>query len=205
MLIVDLSSNNPTPNFKVLAQHVQGVWIKATEGVDYTNPDYAKWAMYARHYGLRVGAYHFARPTEDAVESARKFCKTLTLGRRDLRPALDFETWNDFMTPAQHETWARTFNNVCRELIKQTPIFYTYGDFADRLQLKTPIGDGLWEAAYGRNDGKQHPFSVAHPWKRVVAHQFTSRATVLGCPAPVDLSYAPHVRGVLANPVLGLL
>lgn len=205
MLIVDLSSNNKKPNFKLLAQHVQGVWLKATEGVTYVNPTYHAWKDEAEHYGLRVGAYHFARPADSAVASARRFCDVVAVSRRDLRPVLDFETWDDALTPAQHETWARTFNNVLIQELGQIPAFYSYGPFIARLGLKTPIGNGLWEANYGRNDGKDYAFAVSHPWRRVIAHQFTSRATVVGCPQPVDLSYAPRLRGVLAHPVLGLL
>lgn len=206
MLIVDLSSNNKAPDFKTLARHVQGAWIKATEGVGYTNPVYSIWKGYADHYGIRTGAYHFAQPDIGPIQSAERFCEVVgKIGRRDLRPVLDFETWDNKLTPAEHEAWARTFNQTVRKHLGIIPIFYSYGPFIDRLQLKKPVGDGLWEAAYGRDDGKSYPFAIAHPWKRTVAHQFTSKASVLGANGPIDLSYAPRLDGVLAHPILGLL
>ena len=205
MLIVDLSSNNKKPDFKTLARHTQGIWFKATEGVTYVNPVFHAWKNEADYYGIRTGAYHFARPADSPTESARRFCQIVTVGRRDLRPVLDFETWDTAMTPLMHETWARTFNNIVKQELGQIPVFYSYPDFIRRLQLHEPIGNGLWEAAYGRNDGKLFPVAPAPPWKRIVAHQFSSRATVVGCDGLVDLSYAPRIRGVLAHPILGLL
>ena len=205
MLIVDLSSHNKKPDFKTLARHTQGIWFKATEGVTYVNPTYHAWKNEADYYGIRTGAYHFARPQDSATESARRFCQIVTVGRRDLRPVFDCETWDDALTPAQHEMWARTFNNAVKQELRQIPAFYSNPAMVARLNLKEPIGNGLWLSVWGRNDGKDYPFVIPAPWKHVIAHQYSSRATVVGCDGLVDLSYAPRIRGVLAHPILGLL
>lgn len=206
MLIVDLSSNNKAPDFRVLARHVQGAWIKATEGVGYTNPTYKAWKASAGKAGLRTGAYHFARPDVEPVASAERFCEVVgKVGRRDLRPVLDFETWNDKLTPAAHVAWARAFNKTVQKQLGVTPIFYSYPSFIEKLKAAVPIGDGLWLASYGANDGKQHPFQIPAPWLHTVAHQFTSNARIAGVSGVVDLSYASRLRGVIAHPVIGLL
>ncbi|MDI3298392.1 MAG: glycoside hydrolase family 25 protein [Bacillota bacterium] len=46
--------------------------IKATEGVGWTDPKYAKNVAGAKSAGLLVGAYHFARPDGNALDAANE-------------------------------------------------------------------------------------------------------------------------------------
>src|SRR4051812_27513860 len=99
MLVVDLSSNNRAPNWRVLKQSgIDAVWLKATEGVTWNDPDFHAWRKAANREGLRVGAYHFARPDlhpYGPTKEARHFTDVVgTVGRTDLRPVLDYERAN---------------------------------------------------------------------------------------------------------------
>lgn len=201
MLIVDLSSNQGSVDFARLKKAgVGGVWMKVTEGATWDDPDWVARAKAARKAGLRVGGYHFARPDRNgAVKEAHHFAAKLgKIGRRDLRPVLDYETH-----PADG-VWARNFASTFRRLTGTPVVFYSYPAFIGEMDCGKPVGDGLWLASYSRNDGVEHPYTVPSPWRRAVAHQFTSNGRVAGVPGRVDLSHAPRLRGVLAHPVIGL-
>jgi lysozyme len=206
MLIADVSNVNGRVNFQALkAAGVKAVWLKAAEGLTFNDRDYVAFRKAANKAGLRVGAYHFAHPeAHTAVAEAAHFAKVIGRPRRtDLRPVLDFETGTD-VKPEALEWWARRFNQVLKEEIGTVPVFYSYPAFIEAIRPHKTIGDGLWLASYSKNDGKDHPFSIPAPWKKVVAHQFTSKWTVAGHDGFIDLSYAPKLRGVLAHPLLGL-
>lgn len=207
MLILDLSSNQGRVDFaRVKKAGVKAVWLKVSEGRTWDDPTFHARAAAARKAGLRVGGYHFARPDlNDPGSEAQHFARVLgKVGRRDLRPVLDFEQANDLL-PSRQVSWAREFNHAFRHATGLTPVFYSYPAFIDAMRPTRPIGNGLWLASYSRNDGREHSYTIPAPWRRAVAHQFSSNATVAGVPGRVDLSSAPRLRGVLARPVAGLL
>ena len=210
-LIVDLSANNPTPRFKWLKEAgVWGVWLKATEGATYDAAwdVYSEWAPLARAAGLRVGAYHYAQPTGgDAAAEADNFAATLEVAggvqRRDMRPALDLEVNPGSLSHRRLVAWARRWNQRTWQLTGTLPVFYTFSWFAVNLHASDPIGAGLWLANYGPNDGERHSYLVPKPWKKVVAHQYTSRGHIRGAVGEVDVSFATSKRPLLAHPILG--
>jgi lysozyme len=211
MELIDVSSVNGSVDWKqVRRAGIVGVWLKATEGVTYVNPRFAIENGAAGRAGLRVGAYHFARPDNNSpISEAVHFCDVIgSLGRRDLKPVLDFETYAKLkLGPAEMAAWAHAFSQHVHAELGRAPIFYSYSNFIEYMQLTQTIGNGLWLADYGPNDGTRHKVTVPEPWKRYVAHQYTSRGTVRGVTGYVDRSYVPPLRlqGVLAYPVRGLL
>jgi lysozyme len=214
-LILDVSSYQGTRiDWKrVKRAGFAGVFVKATEGAGYVNPSFRAQASAARAAGLRVGFYHFARPDRPfgAHAEAAHFAST-TAGHRtraDLRPVLDFETWAaelPFVEPGPVlSSWARTWTQNVRHSTGDGPVFYSGLSFIERLAPTTPIGYGLWLAAYGSNDGAEHPYRVPKPWKRAVLHQFTSQGRVPGVPGKVDVSRGRSLRPLLAHPIAGLV
>lgn len=206
---IDISSNNRHPiDFKrVKASGIDGVWIKATEGNNYTNPFCKGDATAARKAGLRVGFYHFARPDkflarEEAVRFVRVVRDAGGIKRRDLRPALDMEHG----TPhSSYTDWCRAWNKIVTDSLGVGPLFYSYSSYINGMHPTVPIGYGLWLADYSSNNGAEHPTSAPWPWKKYVAHQYTSRGTVAGVAGLVDVSNAPVKRRVLAHPLVGLI
>ena len=209
-LVVDLSSNNPKPNFRTLKNSgVEGVILKISEGASYNASwdVYSDWSAEARSAGLRVGAYHYAKPSGgDARAEALNFSKSLKraggIKRRDFRPALDLEESN--IVYSQLYNWARTFNQTVREQGLPTPLFYSYPYFISHMNAPKPIGNGLWLASYGRNDGKRYAYKVPHPWQKVHLHQYTSRGRLAGV-YPLDINYIESLRAILAHPIIGLV
>jgi lysozyme len=182
--MIDLSNNNPGPLDFERAFHEGGhrrCYLKATEGLSFTDPTYYDRLHRARRAGFRVGPYHFAHSGNDPRAEARRF--HAVVGRNwDLRPCLDFETG----TPSLR--WAVAFIAEARLLFGKTPILYSYQDFIRRLGASVRIAP-LWLAAYGANDGRDHgvPSSGVHPLEPA-AHQFTSRGHVPGIHGFVDVS-----------------
>lgn len=208
-MVVDVSSSNGRVDWRrVRAAGIGACYLKASEGVTFDDRLYLGNRDRATAAGLNVGAYHYARPDlhPSSLAEAEHFCKVVSkLGPTDLRPALDLEVFPPGWEPARLEEWAREFTQRVKFLLGTGPLFYSYSAFIARMRLGRPIGYGLWLAAYGRDDGSEHPVDVPAPWRRNVAHQFTSRATVAGIPGLVDLSHAVKLRPLLAHPDLAEL
>lgn len=202
MLLLDVSEYQGSIDWPRVAQHFKAVYIKASEGVTWNDPDFQRNRKEANAAGLRVGAYHFADFNLPGKEATHFALTVQKIGRRDLKPVLDLEA------PIPHGVdpvrWVHIFNAVVRTKLGVWPMLYSYGPYIDELHLDRPLGDGLWLAAYGRNDGKEYPVYTPLPWKRYVAHQFTSKGRTPGINGYVDVSDAPRGVGpLLAHPILG--
>lgn len=199
--IIDLSNNNGPVDWRRLKKSgVSAAWLKATEGVTFDDNTYAVRKRNANYAGLFTGAYHFAHPEHNtAREEAHHFCKVVRkLDKHDLKPVLDFESG----TPhPSYFSWIVEFNHYVKEALGRYPVFYSYPSYITGLRLSRPVGNGLWLASYGRNDGKDHGATTPPPWKKWQAHQFTSQGTVGGVSFKVDLSHAPSLWALLAHPL----
>lgn len=206
LLILDVSEWQTAVDWRrVRAAGIGNVFVRATHGDARVDKRVKLHAAGARAAGLRVGFYHyaFAQTAADAATESANFVRVVRplTTRADLRPVLDFETWPAHLTAAQMAEWARDWNHRVRDALSAGPLFYSYPAFMQRLGLVTPIGYGLWLAAYDRNDGSEHPYTVPPPWRKAVAHQFTSRAKVPGVTGLADLSAARSLRPLLAHPL----
>lgn len=209
-LLVDVSNVNGNIDFGAVRESMgaTGVFLKATEGLTFDDPKWPSFRSAANAAGLRVGAYHFARPDlhpYDPDDEADHFCRIVgSIGRRDLRPVLDFEH-TATINGAQMTAWARLFNQRVKKNLGVLPIFYSYPSFISDMRPSTPIGAGLWLASYGSNDGADHPYGVPAPWHKAIAHQFSSNGRLAGHSGSVDVSHAPSLTPLLAHPVIGRL
>lgn len=195
LLVVDVSNAQGDVNWLQVAAHgVHGALIKATEGHTFTDA-----YMHANRAGaacqkIHAGLYHFARPDLNAPEEeADHFARTIgTLHPFELRPALDMEVAGHTGAGSAEE-WARRFSRRLHEHLGVYPIFYSYSSFITDARFSAVVGDGLWLAAYGRNDGKDHGATVPAPWRHWLLHQFTSRGRLPGVKGPVDLSHTRNL------------
>lgn len=203
---IDVSNvNGPVDWAKVAHADIEFAFVKATEGVSFDDSRFAANRLAARGHGVHVGAYHFARPDHNhPVDEARHLIRAVrTLAVGDLKPVLDYETKSS-LSPAQVALWIREFNHEIRDGLGVWPIFYSYRALVQSLHLVKPLGGGFWDADYSVNDGHEHSFIVPTPWRRVLAHQFTSRGHVDGVPGDVDISSTANLLSLLAHPVRSL-
>ena len=94
---IDISHYQGDINWKMLEQTRQGqfpvqfIFMKATEGGDYSDKTFQANFDSARAHGFIRGAYHFYNPKTDPVKQADFFIHTVKLEKGDLPPVLDIE------------------------------------------------------------------------------------------------------------------
>lgn len=159
--------------------------IKATEGRTWDDPLFAHNMSAARAAGLRVGAYHYARPDHNSPGAeADHFLRVHRPRPGELLPALDWET------PPAKGQWAIDFLKAVEARIGARPLFYTYPDFLRQIgsaSFGALSRFPLWYAAYGANDGNEHPIHPPSQFQLVV-HQFSSKAHVSGISGNADVN-----------------
>jgi len=88
---IDVFSGTNVINWNLVDKSgVQMVYIKATEGISYTNPLMVSQYQGAKAAGILVGFYHFAA-TNSPISEYKYFIDTISKFKQDLKPCLDYE------------------------------------------------------------------------------------------------------------------
>lgn len=191
--VIDVSSwqhpnGAPIDWAKVAASGVQGVIIKATQGVWYTNPFFADDADQAHAAGLVVGAYHFAEPGRDTPEGQAAYFHGVCGGRPlALGVWLDLEQ-NGTLPDYELDGWAQAFMLAIDT--PQAPAgLYVNLNYAGKVG--GAIGQRpLWLANPSGTPNAYNPYIIQ-----------TGQAAVEGIEGAVDQDVIPNARGV--NPPSG--
>lgn len=173
---------------KVKGSGVSFAFIKATEGVGYTNPRFKSDWSEAKLHGVIRGAYHFFDPGVSPADQARKFISTVgALEPGDLPPALDLEgdKWNATNPNARIQmilSWLRAVEVG----LGLQPIIYTSFAFAKDI-LKTGTSREvshyrLWIAHY---TSAAQPL-IPPPWSHWDFWQHTNHGRTPGVTGNVD-------------------
>lgn len=122
-------------------------FIKATEGIGNTDPQFRRNWKRAKSNDIIRGAYHFFIASKDGKMQAENFIKRVELEPGDLPPVLDVEQRNG-VSKAQLRKEVRKWLSVVEAYYKVKPIIYTNVDFYDQN-----LGDEfdeypLWAAHY---------------------------------------------------------
>jgi GH25 family lysozyme M1 (1,4-beta-N-acetylmuramidase) len=98
-------------------QSISFVYIKASEGINTVDALCKAHANGAVAAELKIGYYHFAIVSKDAVEQARHFDNVMKgLPAASLPPVLDVETNKADLSPEEMEAWIATFINTMNSL-----------------------------------------------------------------------------------------
>lgn len=111
---------------------IQFAFIKASEGLNFTDPDFSRNWGQASAEGIVRGAYHFLRPTLPGSAQAHYFLsavKTYGLGPGDLL-MVDVEV-ADGCTPAEVSACAGEFAATVHAAEAAWPVAYTNQSFAE--------------------------------------------------------------------------
>ncbi|APT86647.1 glycoside hydrolase family 25 protein [Corynebacterium flavescens] len=160
-------------------------FVKATEGTDYVNDYFVQDTLGAAAAGLKVGAYHYARPKMSAKTQAAHFASQLALvPGQTLPPVLDIEV-AEGKSAAQLESWIQEFTSELKRLSGRTPMIYTYKFFwQGEMNNSQKFSDmPLWLAAYQA----QAPGPVG-AWDQLSFWQRTGSGRVNGVAGDVDLN-----------------
>ena len=107
---------------------VRFAFIKATEGIDNTDPQFRRNWRRAKSNNITRGAYHFFIASKDGKMQAQNFIKRVELETGDLPPVLDIELRNG-TTPDQLRREARRWLETVENYYGIVPIIYTNVDF----------------------------------------------------------------------------
>jgi len=123
------------------------VFIKATEGIGNTDPQFKRNWKRSKDAGMVRGAYHFFLATKDGRMQAENFIKTVDLKTGDLPPVLDIEqTYGVSKEVIKNEV--KEWLNIVQMNYNIKPIIYTNIDFYNHY-LKGFFDDyPLWVAHY---------------------------------------------------------
>jgi len=170
------------------------VYMKASEGTTFVDPNYGLNRPQARAAGMYVGAYHFAQPSAsvlEAVAQADHFIDTAGPTRGDLLPVLDLERTGS-LSQSVLTAWVQAYVERIYQRIGVHAVIYCSPNF-----WKTYMGDTTWFAVNGYD-----VLWIAH-WTAASAPtvpggawggngwtfwQYTSDGTVPGISGRVDLN-----------------
>lgn len=207
---IDVSHWNRAVSWtSVAAARYRFVFAKATEGTVFSDFTYPGYRASANAAGLRVGAYHFARPAgrtraavrANAVAQADHFVSIAQPRAGDLLPVLDLEQKGRLRPPALI-AWASAWLRRVERRLHVKPIVYASPRFWRRALADTPAfaanGYGLWLAHWTRAPA---PFVPAFNWASFgwTFWQWTSCRRVAGIRGCVD---ADRFKGPKLAPVL---
>jgi lysozyme len=172
---IDVSSYQGNINFvKVRASGVEIVYIKATEGIAYINPNLITYYNNAKLTGIKVGFYHFLR-TNNPISEAEYFLSALEGLTPECRYAIDIElALNQSVSTINSNV--RKFADYLISKGKDV-VIYT-GDYFYRDILNSTVKDlPLWVANYGTE-------TIASTY---VGWQYSGTGSVRGISGNVDL------------------
>jgi GH25 family lysozyme M1 (1,4-beta-N-acetylmuramidase) len=173
---IDISADQPSVP--------AGDWLfivhKATEGLDYVDPDFKARFPTLNGNGLR-GAYHYARPTDaySGVQQAEYFAvAVLSSG---FRPGVDLwqldceATGNESVGDAGWTLFVNDFMHHATQMLGNRGFLYVGAYFSIGAFTELVRQYNWWLPDYGVNDGEVNPFAgtlVATP----MLHQYTDCA-----------------------------
>jgi len=137
-----LAASTLAPRFGERPSHWQGTinWnqvaaagksfaiAKATEGVGYRDPTYLWNKTQAMATGLKFGAYHFARPENNAVREADWFVDNAAYEHGMLIPTLDLERTGG-RGPTGLTNWTKAWLQRVEERLGVKPMIYMSPSF----------------------------------------------------------------------------
>ncbi len=126
-------------------------FIKATEGIVNTDPQFKRNWKKSKQAGIIRGAYHFFLATKDGREQAENFISSVDPEEGDLPPVVDVEqTYGVNITVLKKEL--KEWLDVVENFYKTKPIIYTNVDFYSRYLGKDFNSYPLWAAHYFQYD-----------------------------------------------------
>lgn len=153
---------------------VQGldfVFIKATEGLTYTNPNLQRQYEWAHRQGLVVGLYHYPHMGNSVRDELARFLHIAAARPGDML-CLDWEGYDQANLNVSHGTQAAFKDEWLQRIAAAMPGHrsgtYCNVDYLNNVDATGRFGDFLWIATAGRAAGEP---GILHPW---LFHQYSS-------------------------------
>ena len=122
-------------------------FIKATEGINNSDPHFKKNWRKARQAGMIRGAYHFFIPSRDGKTQAKNFIDKVEIVSGDLPPVIDIEQTNR-VSPSQLRQEMSEWLHAVELYYGVKPIIYTNAEFYKKYLQGYYDDYPLWVAHY---------------------------------------------------------
>jgi GH25 family lysozyme M1 (1,4-beta-N-acetylmuramidase) len=197
---VDISSAQTITSWAKLAAAVDFIFVKATEGVTFTSPTWARYYKAVGDNKVLRGSYHYGQPKNDPAKEAAHYVAALKkAGFRsgfDLPPVLDIEETGG-KSSAALTAWCLTFLRSVDSALKLTKPWLKTGVYLNSNYFNNELDgdkvvDGRWKWLAGWV-GPTWPGDTAMPRASAAVWQFTDRIRVPGISAGVDGDVARFV------------
>ena len=190
----DISHHQKRIEWDTVATHkeLDFVFVKATEGGDYTDSLYCyNWEEIHR-VGIMRGAYHFFRPFSCGVDQAAHFLSVTDMQPGDLPPVLDVETL-DAATPDDLRQEVRNWLVTVEQQLGVRPILYSNQHFFERYLAADFAHYPLWIARYADEEPVLSNGNSWHFW------QHTNEGCIEGISQKVDLNFYRGTPEMMRN------
>jgi len=185
----DISRHNNIIDWPAVARsRVSFVFIKATEGGDHLDPNFARNWREAKAAGIARGAYHFYYFCRSAKDQLRWFTRNVPRDKTALPPVLDIE-WNHRSPTCRRRPPAavvarnmRLFLNGVEKYYGQRPIIYTTVDFFYDNHLGRFKNYPFWLRSVAAHPDKRYN---RQPW---LFWQYTGTGHIPGIAGDADIS-----------------
>jgi len=180
---LDLSHYQGDVYWETVGQHanMSYVYLKATEGGDRVDDTYLRNVELAHRHGLKVGSYHFFRPTTSLSMQLRNFSSLCRPGEQDLIPMLDVESTGGLSTEAFCDS-LHQFLRMMETIYNQKPLVYTFRNFYNKHLVGQLDDYQLMVAMYADEE------PVLADERDYIIWQYSSRGRVSGVSTHVDKS-----------------
>jgi lysozyme len=184
VLGIDVSHHNDIEDWQVLqAANISFVILKATDGLDYLDPDFTSRFSQLSQFGFVRGAYHFFETDDDPEQQADWFISNVQLVPGDLPPIVDIERIKGPVSGDVHKNF-KIFLSRLEAHYGARPVIYTGPTFWDHVMKQHFPRYPLWIAQYD----VEAPL-VPDGWKAWTFWQHTNDFAVPGLQDPLDASY----------------
>ena len=177
---------------KVKADSISYVYLKATDGITYTDPKYIDNSSELYKVGLAFGSYHFFEPDDDPIDQAKHYISVTSQQKDILRPVLDVEISRGKTPQEISESVAKWLSYVEEDLNCQ-PIIYTYASYWEEFLGDDFTEYDLWLADYASTP---NPPKNKQDW---LMWQYSQKGKVNGISGMVDRDYLQTNNGNLSS------
>lgn len=177
MNIIDISSWQSGIDLATVFAHnpIDGVVVKATQGLTYVNPDYAKWVKWLNDNGKPFGYYHYCDGGNADAEAEHFYRNVMPYIGKGI-PVADYEG----EALSKGTTWLKCFLDRFYELSGVRAMIYCSLSVVQEQDFSALTNHPLWIAQYA-DMAPVYGF-VEKPWQRgsvepfnsYVMHQYTS-------------------------------
>ena len=150
---IDVSAHQGMMNLDAVAQAgYEFIFIKATEGVSFRDPNFALNYMKAGHAGLMRGAYHFFRFDSDGIDQARNLLRAVESRPLELGVVIDVEQQGNPVGIPVDSIASRLTDMVDMLTLRgYRPMFYSNEQGYERFIYPTCPGMPYWICSFNES------------------------------------------------------